>query len=119
VNAKMRKQMGLKATVNDLVADSIERECSTMMNPPLSITRMEAEALAFVAVRRLRRADRQTGWVGRRVIAKIECGIVPAGHRGVIRMASSKRLIIHWEGRGPDMVDKKLFKRMAFFAGAH
>jgi len=59
MNAMARKQLGLRPTVNDLVADTIERECLTRMSPPLRIDRMQAEALAYVAIRRVRAEDRR------------------------------------------------------------
>ncbi len=50
------ERAGLPATVNELVAQSIQREL-----PNLNL--MQAEALAFVAIRRLRKEDRKRGYV--------------------------------------------------------
>lgn len=63
MNKSFRKSQGIKPTIIDLVADTIEHECAKRMSPPLKIGRMAAEALAFVTVRRLRKEDRKRGYV--------------------------------------------------------
>lgn len=59
MNKSFRKSQGIRSTIVDLVADTIEKECSKNMHPPVKIGRMGAEAVAFVAIRRLRAEDRK------------------------------------------------------------
>lgn len=112
MNRAARRRLGVSDTVIDVVADSIEREAP-------SLNRMQVEAMAWVAVRRLRRWDRQVRFrPGRRVLAKIDSTGIVKGTRGVIQMVGRKRLVIHWEGRGQDMMDKTAFSHYCEFARA-
>jgi hypothetical protein len=67
-NLTPSERAGLKPTVNELVAQSIQREL-----PNLNL--MQAEALAFVAIRRLRKEDRKRGYIRVKKIEWLRAGI--------------------------------------------